>query len=225
MTVLIKYIIICLTIVSCNSKAKIDSKKKFKKPTPTEKKIEPIIQSNTTNDLSSLFKELKSSVFIIYTSDGNNTFQGTGFFINSMGKAVSNFHVFENTNYSLAYAVINNQKYIVSNLTQKNKDIDYCTFRLDGMYGNDYLKTSKTTPNVGEEVFTIGNPEGLEHTLSKGIVSALRGENIIQTTTEITHGSSGGPLLNMKGEVVGITTSGMGEANLNFAINIRSLNL
>jgi serine protease Do len=47
----------------------------------------------------------------------------------------------------------------------------------------------------------------------------------IQTTTEITHGSSGGPLFNMKGEVIGITTSGIGEANLNFAMNIQKLSI
>lgn len=80
--------------------------------------------------------------------------------------------------------------------------------------------------NVGEDVFAIGNPKGLEHTLSKGIVSSYRENNtMIQTTTEITHGSSGGPLFNMQGEVIGITTSGVGEANLNFAMNIQILDL
>lgn len=79
---------------------------------------------------------------------------------------------------------------------------------------------------VGEECFTIGNPKGLNQTLSKGIVSGYRDFNkLIQTTTEITHGSSGGPLFNKKGEVIGITTSGLGEANLNFAINIKEIPL
>lgn len=212
-------------IIACNSRAKIDSKKKFKKLIPIEAEIKPENINRKHTNLASLFKELKSSVFIIYTSNGHDTFQGTGFFINSNGKAISNFHVFENTDYSLAYAVIENVKYKISKLSQGNKNIDYCIFQLNEVYGNDYLKPSSIRPIVGEEVFTIGNPEGLEHTLSKGIVSAIRGTDIIQTTTEITHGSSGGPLINMNGKVVGITTSGMGEANLNFAINILSLEL
>lgn len=75
-------------------------------------------------------------------------------------------------------------------------------------------------------MFAIGNPKGLESTLSTGIVSSIRSsDHLIQTTAEITHGSSGGPLFNMKGEVIGITSAGLGEANLNFAVDIRSLNL
>ena len=50
-------------------------------------------------------------------------------------------------------------------------------------------------------------------------------DNLIQTTTAITHGSSGGPLFNMKGEVIGITTSGVGEGDLNFAMNMQKLGI
>ena len=82
------------------------------------------------------------------------------------------------------------------------------------------------TDKIGDEVFTIGNPKGLTQTLSTGIVSSYRdGNNFIQTTAEITHGSSGAPLFNKYGEVIGITTSGIGEANLNFALNINSIGL
>ena len=62
-------------------------------------------------------------------------------------------------------------------------------------------------PKIASEVFTIGNPEGLEKSYSKGEVSAYRmNYNFIQMTTPINHGSSGGPLFNNKGEVVGITS-------------------
>jgi serine protease Do len=95
----------------------------------------------------------------------------------------------------------------------------------EGHYVNS-LNTASDLPTIGEDVFAIGNPKGLEQTLSKGIVSGYREANkYIQTTAEITNGSSGGPLFNMAGEVVGITTSGVGEANLNFAIKIQNLRL
>jgi serine protease Do len=103
--------------------------------------------------------------------------------------------------------------------------MDYIIFKVAG-FGQSfpYLRLANSIPKVGENVFAIGNPKGLDHTLSTGIVSALRQNNaIIQTTTEITHGSSGGPLFNMQGEVIGITTAGLGEANLNFAVNVVGL--
>jgi S1-C subfamily serine protease len=82
---------------------------------------------------------------------------------------------------------------------------------------------------VGEEVVAIGNPLSLESTVSSGIVSAIRptevqGHKFLQITAPISPGSSGGPLFNMAGEVVGITTSRMKEGqNLNFAIPINDV--
>jgi len=79
---------------------------------------------------------------------------------------------------------------------------------------------------VGEEVVAIGNPLSLESTVSNGIISGIRtveeeGGKFVQVTTPISPGSSGGPLFNMAGEVVGITTLYIkGGENLNFAIPI-----
>ncbi|MBK8111356.1 MAG: serine protease [Saprospiraceae bacterium] len=79
---------------------------------------------------------------------------------------------------------------------------------------------------IGQSCFAIGNPKGLVNTLSTGIISSLRKNgDVIQTTAEITQGSSGGPLFNADGEVIGITTAGLEEANLNFAVSILSLDL
>jgi S1-C subfamily serine protease len=81
---------------------------------------------------------------------------------------------------------------------------------------------------VGEEVVAIGNPLSLESTVSNGIVSAIRTVDegkFVQITAPISPGSSGGPLFNMSGEVVGITTSHLvGGQNLNFAIPINDEN-
>jgi hypothetical protein len=77
---------------------------------------------------------------------------------------------------------------------------------------------------IGEEVAAIGNPKGLEHTISNGIISQKRfedGDHFLQTTTPISQGSSGGPLVNLKAEVIGITTAVYKEGqNLNFALPI-----
>jgi S1-C subfamily serine protease len=82
--------------------------------------------------------------------------------------------------------------------------------------------------SVGQRVFALGNPEGLELTLSDGLISALRqdeatGRKAIQISAPITHGSSGGGLFDEEGRLIGITSSGYILANLNFAIPINYL--
>ena len=188
----------------------------------------PTLQKdNSTSTLSDLFQQNKDAVFLVYTSTGDEEFQGTGFFISDDGIGVSNYHVFEGTSKGLETIELSNGKKLkVSEVLHFDRDNDYIIFKVNVTQRVHSLSISSTNPRVGEVVFAIGNPQGLEHTLSTGIISSIRAnENILQTTTEITHGSSGGPLMNMKGEVVGITTAGLGEANLNFAVNIQLLPL
>ncbi|MEB2787329.1 S1C family serine protease [Algoriphagus persicinus] len=198
------------------------------KPLNTPSAQAPVLQKeNSAKTLSDLFQQNKDAVFLIYTSTEDDDFQGTGFFISEEGIGVSNYHVFEGTSKGLETIELSNGKKLkVSEVLHFDRENDYIIFKVNNTQRVQSLKLSLSTPNVGEEVFAIGNPKGLEHTLSTGIISAVRGNGkVLQTTTEITHGSSGGPLMNMDGEVVGITTAGLGEANLNFAINIQSLPL
>jgi serine protease Do len=182
------------------------------------------VNSNNSLDLSTQYEKLKSSIFVVYTSNDFEAFQGTAFLVDNKGTCVSNFHVFKN----IKRAILENNngnKYPLVDIIKCDEENDYIIFKID--LNNEFinpLKICSTNPKIGEECFTIGNPRGLNQTLSKGIISGYRnGSRLIQTTTEITHGSSGGPLFNSKSEVVGITTSGLGEANINFAININQL--
>ncbi|OUR90926.1 hypothetical protein A9Q87_13410 [Flavobacteriales bacterium 34_180_T64] len=192
----------------------------------------PLINSNTSSSnnsnltLMELFKKHKSAVFMILTSDGKDGKQGSGFFISASGIGVSNFHVFEGTNKGLEIIKLESGEELkIYEVLDSNKEDDYIIFKVNSDNHFNFFNVASNLPEIGEEVFAIGNPKGLEHTLSKGIISGYRGNSreIIQTTTEITHGSSGGPLLNMTGEVIGITTMGIGEANLNFAINMNTI--
>lgn len=186
-----------------------------------------LTKENSGRTLSSLFQQNKDAVFLVYTSTGDKDFQGSGFFISEEGIGVSNYHVFEGTSKGLETIELSNGKKLkVSEVLYYDNENDYIIFKVNSTQRVPALKLANSTPIVGEEVFAIGNPQGLEHTLSTGIISAIRANGkVLQTTTEITHGSSGGPLLNMDGEVVGITTAGLGEANLNFVVNIQSLPL
>lgn len=189
----------------------------------------PIVVEGTKN-LATLFKQQKEAVFLVYTSDNESTSQGSGFFITADGIAVSNYHVFKGTfmNTTRIYTD-DGSNYKVSKVLEKNEDKDYIIFKVEKENNNQKfqaVKIAKALPEIGESVFAIGNPEGLSQTISNGIVSGYRaGKQYIQTTTPITHGSSGGPLFNMKGEVIGITSKGMQEGSLFFAISIKELNL
>ncbi|HEV7590404.1 MAG TPA: pre-peptidase C-terminal domain-containing protein [Longimicrobium sp.] len=84
------------------------------------------------------------------------------------------------------------------------------------------LPLATRLPEAGEAVVVIGAPEGLSNTVSTGIVSAIRriqGRTLVQISAPISHGSSGGPVLNMRGEVIGVSVSVLSEGqNLNFAV-------
>lgn len=182
--------------------------------------------SNHSLDLSIQYEKLKSSIFVVYTSNDFEVFQGTAFLIDNEGTCVSNFHVFKNARKAILENS-NGNRYSLEDIIKYDEENDYIIFKIN--LNNEFinpLKISTSEPKIGEECFTIGNPRGLNQTLSKGIISGYRdGKSLIQTTTEITHGSSGGPLFNNQGEIIGITTSGLGEANINFAINIHQLKL
>lgn len=190
-------------------------KSRERNPVPAQ----PVSTKQHTVPLTKLYEHSRPAVFMVLTDSK----QGTGFFA-SPGVGVTNFHVMDGAALEdISIVTYDKRQLPVKEVIAYSEENDYVIFRVDGSR-YPFLALSQVEPQVGEEVFAIGNPKGLEHTLSTGIVSSYRNEKqLIQTTTEITHGSSGGPLLNMKGEVVGITTSGMGEANLNFAINMSLL--
>ena len=173
-----------------------------------------------------IFKKYNSAVFMIYTTDGLGVFQGSGVFISENGVAVSNYHVFKGTAVgSEVIKLSDGRQCKISEVIAKSESEDYILFRIKGHFV--HIPVSHRKNNVGEKVYTIGSPRGLENTFSSGEISQIRDDNYIQISCPIDHGSSGGVLINAYGEAIGITTGGHDEsgANLNFAKNIKVLNL
>lgn len=173
-----------------------------------------------------IFKKYNSAVFMIYTTDGLGVFQGSGFFISENGVAVSNYHVFKGTAVgSEVIKLSDGRQCKISEVIAKSESEDYILFRIKGHFV--HIPVSHRKNNVGEKVYTIGSPRGLENTFSSGEISQIRDDNYIQISCPIDHGSSGGVLINAYGEAIGITTGGHDEsgANLDFAKNIKVLNL
>lgn len=185
--------------------------------------------SNTRGDENRLdgakiFAKCNTAVFMVFTSDGYNGYQGSGFFINSDGLAVSNYHVFAGTNVGAEQIKLASSEeiYKVAEIICRNEDEDFILFRVN-ISNTNYIPVAKYKPQVGEKVYAIGSPRGLENTFSSGEVSQWRDKNLMQISALIDHGSSGGALINEYGEVVGITSGSFADgsqANLNYAWSI-----
>lgn len=175
-------------------------------------------------DGSKIFAKYNTAVFMVFTSDGYNGYQGSGFFINSDGLAVSNYHVFHGTTIGAEQIKLANSDnaYKVVEVIHKDTDEDFILFRVN-VSNTNYIPMAKNKPQVGEKVYAIGSPRGLENTFSSGEVSQWRDKNLMQISALIDHGSSGGALINEYGEVVGITSGSFADgsqANLNYAWSI-----
>ena len=171
-----------------------------------------------------IFDRYGSAVFMVFTSDGTNTYQGSGFFINNSGLAVSNYHVFQGTGIGLEVIKLlgSDVAYNVTNVLKKSSDEDFILFQVD-CENTNYIPIAAEKPKIGEKVYAIGSPRGLENTFSSGEVSQWRADNLMQINALIDHGSSGGALINEYGEVVGITSGSFADgsqANLNYAWSI-----
>lgn len=197
------------------------------RPTASGKKGENRTSSNTSNAKMSgqeVFKKCNSAVFMIFTSTGYEGYQGSGFFISSDGLAVSNYHVFEGTGMGLeTIKLVDDRQFKIKEVIRKDKENDVMIFRvaLSSNSKFNYIPLSNRKPQVGDKVYAIGSPRGLENTFSSGEVSQLRESNLIQISAPIDHGSSGGALINEYGEAIGITSAGLdySGANLNFAVS------
>lgn len=178
---------------------------------------------NETYSLAHIYKDVKSSILLIVTENESAYSLGSAFIISPNGVALTNYHVLSGANNMI---LMNEKKelFYIEDILDADEDLDYVIFKIKTSVPLPYLEIANITSEIGDECFAIGNPKGFQFTLSKGIISSYRNDDkMIQTTAEITHGSSGGALFNKYGKVIGVTTSGMGEANLNFAININAI--
>lgn len=177
---------------------------------------------------------LMDRVGIVYTYDINRNpiASGSGFVING-GMFITNHHVVEGSSGMLVKldGTVYDTKgwwwfdnpttdlhgtYLTTEYSEKGLPI--------GAMPTKSLPYNTDLPEVGDKVYAIGSPLGLENTISEGIVSGIREDTntiLIQHTADTDHGSSGGILLNEFGEVIGVTSSGVDGTNLDFAIPIQ----
>lgn len=181
-------------------------------------------------DVRELVNLLGESVVQVRTPSGI----GSGFFISDEGYLITNFHVIEAETqisvevYDQRSGQLQRKSYKDVRIVAMNKFQDITLLKIDDADAPKFKRVllgDSDSLSVGESVFAIGSPLGLERTVTEGIVSTktrqMQGELYLQTTAQINPGNSGGPLFNLRGEVVGITnmkiTAGEG---LGFAIPV-----
>lgn len=176
------------------------------------------LKASTSSDFSGIVENAIKSVVTIRTDVG----QGTGFIITNDGYLVTNAHVLEGGR--RVYAITYEQETVNAGLIGYDLDEDIALLKISGDYKSLILGNSNDV-QIGEKVIAIGNPLGLQFSVTEGIVSAIHRpgpneeEAYIQTDASLNPGNSGGPLIDKEGKVIGINNYKVGDTEgLGFAL-------
>ena len=172
-------------------------------------------------------KALAATVYLeMQDSNGVPLGFGSGFFVRD-NLIATNYHVIEGAARGRAKLVGQFSTYTIEGVTATDKTNDLALLKVTVSGINPLPLGNSSDVEIGETVYVTGNPKGLEGTFSNGIISSRRDPYVkerLQMTAPISPGSSGGPVLNSKGEVIGISFMTLvGGQNLNFAIPSRYL--
>ncbi|KAG1694854.1 Protease Do-like 1, chloroplastic [Nymphon striatum] len=199
--------------------------------TPEEKGTIAIFRHNNP---SVVYISTVKQVINIWTRDISEvpSGTGTGFLWDKKGHIITNYHVVENN--KTARVRLNNKKTYTARVIGRSKRHDIAVLKLDGVRNlpRPIQPGSSKSLIVGQKVYAIGNPFGLDHTLTTGIISALgrtiknrtlNMDDLIQTDAAINPGNSGGPLLDSAGRLIGITANDTANKLLLKELGIKGL--
>jgi S1-C subfamily serine protease len=188
----------------------------------TEAEAAPAFDAEEQNNIAVYKRVLPSVVNITSTTLVFNFFygtvpqqgQGSGFILDKSGHILTNYHVVEGANRGIEVMLSNKNRY-QAKVVGADKVHDLALLQITAPNLQPVTLADSSQLAVGEKVYAIGNPFGLTGTMTTGIISAIRPirnsdgapiEDAIQTDAAINPGNSGGPLLNSRGEVIGINT-------------------
>ncbi len=177
-----------------------------------------LLKASAGEDFSGIVEDAIESVVTVITDIS----QGTGFIITDEGYIVTNAHILVDA--TQVQIITYNQGTIVAELIGYDGNLDLALLKIPGSFKSIRLDDSDDV-QVGEKVIAIGNPLGLQFSVSQGIVSAVHRtgmnelEAYIQTDAALNPGNSGGPLINTRGKVIGINNFKVsGGESLGFAL-------
>jgi len=188
----------------------------------TEAQAAPAYDAEEQNNIAIYKRVLPSVVNITSTTLVFNFFygtvpqqgQGSGFVLDKAGHVLTNYHVVEGANRGIKVMLSNKRNYDAK-VVGTDSVHDLALLQIDAPNLEPVTLADSSGLSVGQKVYAIGNPFGLSGTMTRGIISSIRSirgsggapiEDAIQTDAAINPGNSGGPLLNSRGEVIGINT-------------------
>jgi S1-C subfamily serine protease len=187
-----------------------------------EAEAAPAYDAEEQNNIAVYKKVLPSVVNITSTTLVFNFFygavpqqgQGSGFILDRGGHVLTNYHVIDGANRGIEVMLSNKRRY-AAKVVGTDRTHDLALLQIDAPDLVPVTLADSSNLSVGQKVYAIGNPFGLNGTMTRGIISSIRTiggsggspiEDAIQTDAAINPGNSGGPLLNSSGEVIGINT-------------------
>jgi len=179
-----------------------------------------------TLTIPQIVEKYGKAVVLIATAkkDSGTIGLGSGFIVDPNGIILTNYHIIEGA-YPALIKSINGDIYDDIYIIETDKKRDIAVLKIKGWNLPFVQLGNSDSIKVGERIVAIGNPEGLENTVTDGLISGIRdtgeGYKLHQISAPISAGSSGSPVFNMKGEVIGVATSSIIEGqNLNFSVPI-----
>ena len=172
------------------------------------------------NAISQIAERILPAIVVVNTA----TVNGSGVIVDDSGVIATNYHVIEDSS-NVSIELQNGDVYQDIGVISIDKIKDIALLKIGGFDLPTAKFGNSNSVVIGEDVLVMGAPRGLEQTVSRGIVSAIRdsgeGYRLIQTDAAISPGSSGGGMFNLEGELVGLTVSYLEDAqNINFVIPI-----
>ena len=173
-------------------------------------------------DPTTLYQRSSPAVVSIAAQNGKAFNYGSGFITDPKGFILTNNHVV-GKNQQVAIKLADGSIY-AGNVVSRSTQVDLALIQIRPKKPLPSLRMQTVPPKIGQKAYAIGDPKGLERSLSDGIVSRIDGSGLIQYTATVSFGSSGGPLLDEDGWVIGIVARGNPGTNLNFAIPAAAIN-
>lgn len=173
---------------------------------------------------SEILDENRNSIAVIVAGANTSVRLGTGFFVRSTGLLLTNSHVVEGADLVGVKIPGNDEVLWARKATGFDMDNDLVLIEVETTERKPLAIGDSDRVRVGEQIVVIGNPEGLEQTVSNGLLSGIRelaGRKLFQISAPISEGSSGSPVFNARGEVIGVVVSTLESGqNLNYAVPI-----
>lgn len=190
------------------------------------------ITETDTADFKSIIHHAEKTVIQIESQGKSETLTGSGFLFNETGDIITNAHVIEDAD--AIYVRTSNAHFYPAAVVGIGDDTDIAVIRVPQLAGEPYLALEKDLlAETGDEVIALGSPHGFQNTVTLGIISGsernfsvdgFEYENAYQISAQITHGNSGGPLINRDtGHVIGVNSVGTEDGTLGFSIPIKEI--